>query len=423
MSDTTVTPSDMPLQPVKNQRARRTLVWVIVILILLLGISAFLVLRASLVPRPSAGAGVIDTKGIGWVRSIYGTSNLPADLFHQTQAAIPGNDGTIWVTDTGTTSGIMHFAADGRFLGTLQAREASAPLIAPSRMAFGPDGLMYVCETSLDRIHVLRPDGTDGGSFSVPKPVSIAVNGDRIVVGAVSGFAVLDKAGKPMGVVGSRGKGDDQFDYVHGVAFGEDGSIYVADSYNNRISAYEPDGRRRWIVRTGAPSNSASMTNDMLTAKETTDTKLKGSDALQLPLGLTVDGAGRVIVIDMFDCTLAAFDPKTGDLLGKYGDVGAEDGQFFYPVSVSYDRSHDWFTVADAMNRRVQVVRIPGSAAGAPGVIAALNRAAAGPWRACALPFLLLMVALIAFAVWYFRRRRQALAEQLNLTSAPVPSD
>ncbi len=133
------------------------------------------------------------------------------------------------------------------------------PISSPSRIAIGPDGRVYICETTLDRIHVLKPNGEDGGTFSVPQPVSVAVSEDRIAVGSVSGFAVLDKEGKPLGVIGSRGKGPDQFDYVHGIAFGPDGSIYVADSYNNRLSAYEPNGKRRWIIRTGAPANSAEI--------------------------------------------------------------------------------------------------------------------------------------------------------------------
>ena len=197
---------------------------------------------------------------------------------------------------------------------------------------------------------------------------------------------------------GSRGKGPDQFDYVHGIAFGPDGSIYVADSYNNRLSAYEPNGKRRWIIRTGAPANSAETSSGHADARNrATIPCWKGADALQLPLGLTVDGAGRVVVIDMYDCCMAVFEPKTGKFIGKYGDVGAEDGQFFYPVSVSYDSGRDWFTVADAFNRRVQIVRIPGSSSGAGSAAAAVGRALAGPLRACLFPLLLLLIAIVAY--------------------------
>ncbi len=167
------------------------------------------------------------------------------------------------------------------------------------------------------------------------------------------------------------------------------------------------------------PANSAELTNNMLTSKEPSDTVLKGDDALQLPLGLTVDGAGRVVVIDMYDCAMAVFDPKTGKFIGKYGDYGAEDGQFFYPVSVSYDSGRDWFTVADALNRRVQIVRIPGSSAGlAAGVAATVGRAMAGPLRACWFPLLLLLIAVAAFVIVHFVRRRRAATRPMSRSRA-----
>jgi len=410
MSDaTTNVPTNTPPPSPKNRRARRALTLAMIILILLLGLSSYLLFRALRVPKPvTAGGKPASTGGVEWVRSIYGTSNRPQDFFGQTQAAVPAGNGSILVTDADRKTSIMRFGADGRYLGSLQSSTASMPLSAPSRIAVGPDGLVYACETALDRIHVLRPDGSDGGSFSIPKPVSIAVSEDRIAVGSLSGFAVLDKQGKPLGVIGSRGKGPDQFDYVHGIALGPDGSIYVSDSYNNRLSAYEPDGKQRWIIRTGAPANSAQIDNNLLQSTAPTDTVLKGNDALQLPLGLTVDGAGRVVVIDMYDCTLSVFDPKTGKFIAKYGDYGADDGQFFYPVSVSYDSGRDWFTVADGFNRRVQIVRIPGSSSAVGGVAAGVGRALAGPWRACAFPLLLLLIAVAGFVIARYVRRRRA---------------
>jgi sugar lactone lactonase YvrE len=384
----------------------------LVVIIILLGLSGYLLYSAVRVPTTSAIQDKpVDTRGIEWVRSIYGTSNRPQDLFGQTQAGVPDSSGTIWVTDVNNRSSIMRFSPDGRYLGSLESATPSMPIASPSRIAIGSDGRVYICETTLDRVHVLQPNGEDGGSFSVPQPISIAVSDDRIAVGSVSGFAVLDKDGKILGVNGSRGKGPDQFDYVHGIAFGPDGSIYVSDSYNNRLSAYEPNGKRRWIIRTGAPSNSAEISNNMLASKAPTDTALKEGQALQLPLGLTVDGAGRVVVIDMYDCSLAVFEPKTGKFIGKYGDAGGEDGQFFYPVSVGYDPGRDWFTVADSLNRRIQVVRIPGSAAGPVGATATFNRALSSPWRACMFPLALLLLAIVAFGIARFMRRRRGRSE------------
>lgn len=391
---------------VKSRRGRRILGLVLIILILLLGLASFLLYRLIAVPGNDTAA--VDTGGVTWVRSIYGMSDAVDDQLTRAQDAAPGPDGSLWITD-GNHQAIMHFTADGRFIGSITGPE-DTPLYSPSRLVVDSDGLIYACELSNGVIRVLTADGEEAGSFGIPQPTSVAVSDDRIVVGAVSGFAILDKKGKPIKVVGSRGKGNDQFDYVHGVAIGENGNVYVSDSYNNRLSAYDPTGKRLWIVRTGKPANQAELVGDNLVTQDASGTALEGDQALQLPLSMTIDGAGRLVVVDMFDCSLAVFDAKDGSFIAKYGEVGPDDGQFFYPVSVNYDKQRDWFTVADSLNNRVQIIRLPDSAAGT-GTSAALSRALAGPLRACIFPFLLLILAIIVWLVARaLRRRRDAAA-------------
>ncbi len=403
----------------RSPQGRRVLMLVLAILIALLGLSSYLLYSLFAVPGGTGStAGEVDTGGLTWVRSIYGKSNTPEGLFGQTVAAVPGADGTIWVTDAITRS-LMRFSPDGTYGGELNSVDASGPLQAPSRIAVGPDGLIYVCETALDTVRVLRPDGTDEGAISIPQPVSVAVSETRIAIGSVYGFAILDALGKPIKVVGTRGKGEDQFDYVHGIALDAEDNVYVTDSYNNRLSAYDRNGKRLWIIRTGAPANSAVMDNGMLAPqKETTGAVVTGDDALQLPLGLTVDGAGRVVVIDMYECALAVFDAKTGAFIGKYGESGADDGQFFYPVSVGYDSGRDWFTVADAFNRRIQIVRIPESSRGVE-VGAVIKRSLAGPLRACLFPFMLLALAIVTWVIVAIVRRRRARTQGADAAVLP----
>lgn len=418
----TVTTTPAPKAPVKSRRGRRALALILAMLVALLGLSSFLLYRLLV---PSTGNSVAkgdEAGGINWVRSIYGTSENPADQLDRTQAAVTAPDGSLWVTDSVHRS-LMHFTADGRYIGAITGPK-DAPLLAPSRFTIGPDGLLYVVETNSDVIRVLTQTGRDAGSFGVPGPVSVAVSRDRIVVGSVNGFAIVDKATKdPIKVIGTRGKGKDQFDYVHGVAIGENGTVYVADSFNNRLSAYDKNGTRLWIVRTGAPTNSAKMVNDSLAVTATADAKLKGEDALQLPLGITLDGSDRIVVSDMFDSTLAVFNAKDGSFVGKYGEVGAEDGQFFYPVSVAYDPAHDWFTVADSLSNRIEIVRIPGSsnADGGAAASAAIKRTLAGPLRALVLPLALVVLAAIAMLIIpaVMRRRRTRAASAPAAMIAP----
>lgn len=391
---------------VKSRRGRRIMALVLIVLIILLGLSSFLLFRLIAGPSASGGlaGGQVADDGLVWVRSIYGMSDAEEDQLDRAQAAVPGPDGSIWVTDA-VHGSLMRFSADGRFINSISPSEQTT-FTVPSRLAVDTDGTLYVCDTAEDIIRVIGSDGVTRANILVPEPVSVAVDEDNIVVGSVSGFAVLNKeTGEPQAVVGSRGKGDDQFDYVHGVAIGEDGTIFVTDSFNNRISAWDKQGNRRWIRRLGKPQNSAVMEEGKLTAQDTSETaEISPDEALQLPLNLTLDGAGRVVVIDMFDSQIVVFDQEDGSFIARYGEIGSDDGKFTYPQTIGYDRERDWFTIADSLNNRVQVVRIPDSA-GANAPVAAVRRALAGPLRACLFPLALLLLALIIWVVSRIVRR------------------
>jgi hypothetical protein len=74
---------------------------------------------------------------------------------------------------------------------------------------------------------------------------------------------------------------------------------------------------------------------------------------------------------------------------------------------VGYDKGRDWFTVADSLNNRVEVIQLPGSSGGGD-LQAAINRGLAGPLRACCFPLILLLVALVVWIVVRTLRRRKA---------------
>ena len=201
--------------------------------------------------------------------------------------------------------------------------------------------------------------------------------------------------------------------------FRSNGNVYVVDSFNNRLSAYDPEGERLWIVQTGLPTNQADIVDDRLAIDTDVVPDLLGTDALQLPMGLAIDGAGRLVVIDMFECAIAVFDAEDGSFIGKYGDFGNDDGKFLYPTAIAYDAERDWFTVADNMNNRAQIIRIAGSSGGSDAT-AAVRRALAGPLRACLFPLLLLVIVIVGWLVVRANsKRRVALAS----AEGPAPVD
>lgn len=417
MSDSAAVVGPEQRGPVKSKRGRMILGLILTVLIILLLAAAFFLVRL-IAPSGERAVNDDDLKGITWVRSIYGISSAPEEQFFNVQAAVPGDNGSVWVVD-GNMWALAEFTADGRYVKSVRGPE-DEPLLGFGRFDIGPDGRFYICDIASDAIRVLDSEGKEAGSFGVPRPTSIAIGKERIAVGTVQGVAILDMEGKPLQVIGSRGKGEDQFDYVHGVAIDDEDNVYAVDSYNNRIRAYDKDGKELWAVLGGQPGNTADMVEGMLRPTENPDGALAGAEALQLPLGATIDGAGRLVVVDMFESSLVVFDTKDGSFIAKYGDIGAEDGQFFYPVSVDYDSRHDWFTVADQMNDRVQIVRIPGSSNG--DVAQAVRRGLAGPLRACLLPLLLLLVAIVVAVVRRLLRKRTRHAAT-EATPQPATAD
>jgi sugar lactone lactonase YvrE len=220
----------------------------------------------------------------------------------------------------------------------------------------------------------------------------------------------MSKTGSPIKVLGSQGKGDNQFMSVRGVAISKDDTIYVVDQYNNRLSAYDRNGTRKWIKTLGKAGNQKPVANSTSSA---------GGGTMQLPAEITIDGAGQLVIVDPFGFNLVVLDPNTAKVKATYGDAGAQDGKFTYPSGIAYDPTRDWFAVADTMNGRVQIVRLPNSGGSA---LAAVNRSFSGPLRACLFPLLLLVLAIVAGIIWRVLRRRKEKKEEEAAASAAAES-
>lgn len=399
----------------RSKTGRRILAIILVILVLLLIAVGFYLVRI-LIPT---GAPSGELGNVSWVRSIYGFGDTDAELTNPAAVALDPSDGTIWMADPSKFR-LVHYGTDGSFLGVIQpSRDASGTDEAqteglrfrlPSEIAMDNDGLIYVLEPTYDIVRVFETDGTEIGDFSIPEPLSIAVNDDYIVVGTAAGFAVLDKFGNPLQVIGTAGEGEGQFDKVNGVAIDEDNTIYVADTFNNRISSWTVEGEQLWLVQTGYPGNQ-QMTGE-------TEFKSDAPAQMQLPMGLTLDNNNRLIVADMFDFSIAAFDKETGEFLAKFGEIALkmEDGKFFYPSDVDYDPLHDWFVVSDTGAKRAQIITLPDSGG---SLLAKGRNSFSGPLKACLFPFLLLLaVVVISFIVNRINRKKRADARRAALAAA-----
>jgi sugar lactone lactonase YvrE len=180
-----------------------------------------------------------------------------------------------------------------------------------------------------------------------PSGLALAPNGDLVIadrwnqrvrrVDAVTG-TITTIAGD--GTAGSRGDGgpavDAQLSFPSGVAVDRDGTVFIADSKNNRVRRVDPTGTITTIGRPDA--------------------------ALDLPLGVAVTPDRAVLVADANNNRVRRISADgavstvagTG-ATGEAGDGGpAIDAQLSSPFGVAV--TPDGFAIADAGNRRVRVV-------------------------------------------------------------------
>ena len=380
-----------------TSRTRLALVAIIVILVLLLGVLGWVIVSTM---RPIGAPAQADLpEGLSWVRSIYAWGPTPAERLRSPIDVAVAPDGLVWASTN--TSLLVGFTPDGEL-----ERVIEAPFGPDSGQAISYEGIdvdeagnIYVCDYGRNAIVVYSSDGVLLNEWGVQLPREIAVRDGRVAVAAANGIAVFDEDGDLIAQWGQRGSGEADVDLPHGIAIDEAGNIYVADTQNTRVKAYSPDGRLLWI-KESTPDDPAVSGSEGET--ETAPVAGEVSQRLQVPVGMTIDGAGRIVMADAFEFQLLVLDALgDGEIIGRYGDFGATDGMFTYPTGVDYDANRDWFVVADTTNDRLQIVRIPGS--GGSAVVRLVSRAGDTALWLCSIPLALLLLALVLAA----RRRRR----------------
>lgn len=407
-------------QEYKSNRGRRIMAVVLILLLILL-LLATLFLYNMVRPKGDIATSS-ETGGIEWVRSIYGVGPAPTDQLSYPASVAVRNSGDILTVNTGQLAVMgLVFNESGVYADAF-AGSADTPagdegvLRFPTFLEVAPDGKIYVLQRNTDQVLVLSADGKETiNEFRIEEPTAIDVTEDRIAVGSRAGWVVTDLDFNPLvGPVGTLGKGEGQYDGVTGVKFDEDNNLYVVDTYNNRISKFDEAGEQVWQVVTGAAANDSDTSSGVGHTPET-----DAPAALGMPVDAELDNAGRLLVIDTLGFQIAAFDPETGEFINKWGEPGNKEGEFLYPASIAYDSVRDWVVVADMNNNRLQIIRIPGSGGGVGG---ALARALAGPLRACFIPLILLLIALIVwlYLKWRERRENRRLEEKAKEQAATV---
>jgi predicted membrane-bound mannosyltransferase/sugar lactone lactonase YvrE len=186
---------------------------------------------------------------------------------------------------------------------------------------------------------VLGQAGSAEGQFQGPRALAVAPDGSLYVADSLNNriqhIAPDGKVLQVWGIYADVAAGDapgGTFYEPWGVAVAPDGSVYVADTWNYRIQKFTSDGQfvKMWGF---GPA--------------------MGQDGFYGPRGLAVDSLGRIFVADTGNKRIVIFDAD-GNYLAEFGTAGMSLGQLDEPVAVALDASGNVY-VTDTWNQRVQV--------------------------------------------------------------------
>ncbi len=190
----------------------------------------------------------------------------------------------------------------------------------------------------------------------------------------------------PDQIVGQSGSQPGQLSAPRGIAFAQDGSLYVADSRNNRIQQFSPDGKlvrswgtfadaakgdapggtfyEPWGIAVG-PDGSVFVTDTwnhriQKFSSEGEFIKMWGyfgqaeaPEAFWGPRDVAFDSRGLLYVTDTGNKRVVIFD-EDGNYVAQFGTPGFDPGQFDEQVGIAIN-SKDEIFITDTWNQRIQV--------------------------------------------------------------------
>jgi sugar lactone lactonase YvrE len=243
-------------------------------------------------------------------------------------------DGTLFIADTMNhrvrrvdprTGIIMTIAGTGqrRFSGE-GGPAAKAALSEPAALALDGRGGLYVADQSNNRVR--RIDLATGIIVTVAGTGEAGYTGD--------GMSAVEA-----GLAGPSG-----------LAWGEDGTLYVADTFNGRIRTVDcTTGVIRTVTGDGGEYRYQGVPNEW-------------STSLSRPYGIALDQEGHLLITDSDSHLLRRWDRRkkiitrlVGTGQAQFGGDGgpASDASLNYPFGVAVDRAGHVY-IADTFNHRIR---------------------------------------------------------------------
>lgn len=310
------------------------------------------------------GGGIISTSGkkagdLESIFTIYGPGKGKNPRFLKPMAVATDKENNIYVSDTGHNR-VVVFNKRGEFMfefgefGTTNPEPGKKANWKPGTFdyPYGIDtdketGNLFVADMLNKRIQVFDSKGKFidwfpkekyGGMADDIFPTDIAVDNGKVYVLNPYQVVIFDVEGKFIKDFGMPGSGNGKLDRPNGIDIGKEGTIYVADSNNQRLQAFTQDGKYKWSFgkKVGFNSNEGREFGN--------------------PRNISVGPDGNIYVADAFHFNIKVFSSE-GKKLAEMGQRGAEEGYFNFPNGIEAFNNKTVYVV-EKENNRVQAIRL-----------------------------------------------------------------
>ncbi len=266
------------------------------------------------------------------------------DVVAPTGVAVTADGSRIYATQTEGDRLVIAFDASGKQIATLTPPDTGTAGHVPVYVAVNPVNFdVYVSDRPAEAIYVYAADGSylrtfdPGPALSHWAPLGLAFDaaGDLFVTNVGAPYQSVVEFGPDGTVLRTFGQ-DGDFNFPNGVAVDADGHVYVSDSNNGRLVAFDRDGTELGVIRRGVSVGD-----------------------LGLPRGAAVDDSGRIYVADVSQQGIQSYQAITAGqrqptFIGGFGEEGTADGAFRLPNAVAVDGRARIY-IADWRNNRIQV--------------------------------------------------------------------
>ncbi len=250
----------------------------------------------------------------------------------------------------------------------------------PSSLVLGPSGIIYFSESGYSKIRRIAKDGVvttiagsenykfygDGGegiraAFSLPRYIALGPDGSIYIADTLNNrVRKLDNKNIITTVAGGAthyfGDGmsanNASFSYPYGVAVGSGGSVYIADSAHHSIRKISPKGLLTTVAGTGKRRSTRIPVNTTITE-------------LNYPRGVSVSKSGKAVYVADTPENMVLMMTNSGEGLRSFAGTGNAgfSGDGFDAAKAELDRPAAIDTgyggslyIADTYNHRVRVV-------------------------------------------------------------------